>query len=58
MIVREIKDNPDEVLKSFDWFNDYEDTRFWCIQNAPELVDRLTSGFKIWLREFQSRGLK
>jgi len=48
MIVREIKETPDEVLKTFDYFNDYKDTRAWAEHAAPEIIDRLDRGQRIW----------
>lgn len=29
MIIREIKQIPEQVLKTFDYFNDYNDTHLW-----------------------------
>ena len=49
MIVREIKDHP-ELINTFDWFNDYNDTRYWARHSCPELLKRLDGGFKQWLR--------
>jgi hypothetical protein len=54
MIVREIKDNP-ELLKTFDWFNDYEDTKRWAEYHCPELVKSLDEGFKKWLKHFNRK---
>ena len=34
MIVREIAGQP-ELLEDFDWFNDYDDTRFWAETLVP-----------------------
>ena len=50
MIVREIRDSPEEVIENFDWFNDYEDTRRWCIQNCTKVIKDLDNAFKIWLK--------
>jgi len=50
MIVREIKTNTDETLKDFDYFNDYDDTLRWAKRNCEEVVPRLESGFKGWLK--------
>lgn len=51
MIVREIKENPDEVLDFFDFFNDYDDTFSWAKHNCDqETVDKLQNGFKLWLK--------
>lgn len=49
MIVREIKQFPDEVLKNFDWFNDYKDTRAYLRSfddQESELIARLDEGNK------------
>ena len=51
MIIREIKKNPDEVLKDFDYFNDYKDTKNWCEYTFPEILPRLKKGFDAWLVE-------
>ena len=50
MIVREIKENP-VLLLSFDWFNDYADTRSWAVVNCPNLVGVLDQGHQAWLDE-------
>ncbi len=50
MIVREIKDRP-ELIATFDWFNDYKDTRSWCVQNAPDRVAALDAGMELWEAE-------
>ena len=50
MIIREIKDNP-ELINTFDWFNDYADTRRWARYNCPELIEGLDSGRRRWGRE-------
>lgn len=52
MIVREIVLYP-ELIDSFDFFNDYEDTRQWATINAPELVPILDLKYKEWL-DFRS----
>ena len=52
MIVRAIKENPDEVLAKFDWFNDYKDTRNWAARNnLISIVARLDAGYKKWDEE-------
>lgn len=51
MIVREIRDNPDLILSTFDYFNDYNDTRKYCECHYPELVERLDSGFEEYLKK-------
>lgn len=50
MIIREIKDNTEEELKNFDWFNDYKDTRNWASHICPEVVPKLDEGYKQWLQ--------
>lgn len=50
MIVREIKDNPDQVLSNFDWFNDYKDTRSYAVYSGlDEIVKRLDEGYDNYL---------
>lgn len=44
MIVREIKELK-EIPIAFDYFNDYKDTRSWCLHNCPEVVPKLDVGF-------------
>lgn len=52
MIVREIKQNPVEVLRNFDWFNDYKDTRSWAVgQGLTEIVDGLDIGHEKWINK-------
>lgn len=59
MIVREIKENPDKILSSFDWFNDYDDTRNYCMRiSRPDLVTRLEDGFKVWMKKQSEDFLK
>lgn len=48
MIIRELKQDPDEVLKTFDWFNDYKDTRKWAVYYYPEIVCRLDGEYNKW----------
>lgn len=48
MIIREIAENPNEVLRTFDWFNDYEDTRWWITRNCPGILPPFEAGFKEW----------
>lgn len=54
MIVREIEKNP-LLLETFDWFNDYDDTLAWAKHSAPELVEKLEDGFKVWLKAYHER---
>ena len=52
MIVREIKKDPEKVLAHFDWFNDYKDTRSWCVgQELTEIVSALDIGYDAWLEK-------
>ena len=66
MIRREILDNPDEVLKTFDFFNDFCDTNTWLLGQAwrPGSDDRtslslsaaltqgkLVTAYEKWLEE-------
>lgn len=57
MVVREIRDNPDEILKNFDWFNDYKDTRDYIRHYDLGILRRLDDGYKNWVsaknREFK-----
>ena len=56
MIIREIKDEPETVLATFDWFNDYDDTKLWCKEmGLDEIVKSLDSGFKKWIKKFQQK---
>lgn len=41
-----INRNPDP--NNFDYFNDYQDTRAWCVEHMPEMVDRLDKGFNTY----------
>lgn len=50
MIVREIKADPDGVLATFDWFNDYKDTRSWLLGGLQfGLLEMLDKGHEKWL---------
>jgi len=52
MIVREIQNNTEEEIKTFDWFNDYEDTRRWAARNGyTKIVQLLDAGIKKWDQE-------
>lgn len=55
MIVREIAQNPAEVLRHFDWFNDYQDTRLWALRSAPEVIPGLDLGYAQWWEEYTER---
>lgn len=48
MIIREIKQNP-ELMKTFDWFNDYDDTLSFIKDHCPELVQEFNFNYKVWL---------
>jgi hypothetical protein len=49
MIVREIVTDTEKTLETFDWFNDYSDTRRWAARNRHKgIVDRLDEGFFKW----------
>ena len=54
MVIREIKNNP-ELIKTFDWFNDYKDTVKWAKHNCPEIVNKLKKGFNEYKKQ---KGLK
>ncbi len=42
MIVREIVKDPDQVIRTFDHFNDFSDTHRWLLSTKrPELAERL-----------------
>lgn len=56
MIVREIKTNTEQVLKSFDYFNDYKDTRAWCVSSFPEILPRLDKGHDEFCNNFYKGG--
>lgn len=50
MIVREIKVNREAALKSFDYFNDYDDTRRYAVENCSlETIQLLDNGFNDWM---------
>lgn len=52
MIVREIVSEPEEVLRSFDWFNDSKDTFKWLQRQVVEgkvpnsLLNKFKSHYK------------
>lgn len=50
MIIREIKQNP-ELRKTFDWFNDYDDTLSFIKSACPELVKEFTFNYHVWLHK-------
>lgn len=54
MIVREIKDDTDNVLSKFDWFNDYKDTRAWAVYSCPDVLPRLDAGYKKYCDDWRS----
>lgn len=50
MIVREITKNPEHVIKNFDWFNDYKDTRSYLIRlGHAKIIYSLDNGYKNFL---------
>jgi len=52
MIVREIKADTFSTIHTFDWFNDYDDTRLWLKeQNETLLIELLDAGYKVWLKK-------
>lgn len=53
MIVREIRERPEEVLANFDWFNDFADTKRWALVAYPKIVPRLNAGYEQWVKERQ-----
>lgn len=55
MIIREIKQDPKTVLSTFDYFNDYQDTLSWAIDNFPEVVDELKQGYDRYLKDRKKR---
>lgn len=48
MIVRELK-YLNYVPMAFDYFNDYKDTRAWCLHNCPEMVAKLDKGYALYV---------
>ena len=58
MICRDIVVDTEKKLQVFDWFNDYDDTKRWCKNNAPELVALLDSGFQNYLKERNAKWKK
>lgn len=57
MIVREIVADPDGVLKTFDYFNDYKDTHRWLVCGAGNdaVLKRLEAGHQAWMQEYNRR---
>lgn len=49
MIIREIKNNPDKIIKNFDWFNNFKDTHIWAENNCPDIADRLEKAYHKYL---------
>lgn len=48
MIIREIRDNPLHEIATFDWFNDYKDTRDWAVHSCPaDVVALLDAGHAV-----------
>lgn len=51
MIIREIKDAVSTTFyATFDYVNDYADTRQWALINAPDKVERLDRFNKWWTK--------
>jgi sugar phosphate isomerase/epimerase len=51
MIIREIRESPHRAIGSFDWLNDYNDTRRWAQHNCPpDVVALLDAGHAVWFR--------
>lgn len=52
MIIREIKSDTFSTIHTFDWFNDYNDTRRWLeSQKETLLIELLDAGYKVWLKK-------
>jgi len=52
MIVREIKDDPINVLKTFDHFNDYDDTRSYVFRYGDLcILDLLDASHAVWSKK-------
>jgi len=55
MIVREIELDPTYVINQFDFFNDYKDTRLWCVTNFPEVLPQFDLAYDKWIKECQDK---
>ena len=58
MRVREILQDPDKVLATFDYFNDYKDTRDFLSYppgEHDELIARLDAGEEAWWEDYRKR---
>jgi len=55
MIVREIKQEPEKVMATFDWFNDYKDTRSWLRYACPGILPEFDRRYKLWLETTKVR---
>lgn len=59
MIVRDVVSNPDMIEKSFDFFNDAQDTLGWLspYRSQPSelgcIEARLRAAYEAWLKEFR-----
>jgi hypothetical protein len=54
MIIREILKDPFSQIARFDFFNDYEDTRFWLgitSEEPQDVLAFLNAAHVIWLRK-------
>lgn len=56
MIVREIIECPQEVLRTFDWLNDYGDTRSYLVRKGgnEELLSILDGKRDIWVNNIRA----
>ena len=52
MIVKEIRKNPDKIIKSFDYYNDYKDTRSYLeyYADAALIIEKLDTGYERYLK--------
>lgn len=55
MIVRAIKEHPEEVIKNFDFFNDYKDTMRWVKIVCPEIMPMLDKAYREWLKKVTTK---
>lgn len=56
MIIREITKDRERVLNSFDWFNDYRDTRDYVKSlGDKETVDLLDNGFEDYISKIRQK---
>ncbi len=60
MIVREIYKYPNQVLRKFDYFNDYKDTMSYlgCLPRTnrrDNVIARLEKGYKQYMKRWSER---